>query len=72
VPRGGTALREAPLDRSLAWVFGGEGRGLSDEAIRRADLRVTIPMAGGTESLNVAAAAAICLYEAFSRSAAGS
>jgi len=29
---------------------------------------VTIPMAAGTESLNVAAAAAICLYESFSRS----
>jgi TrmH family RNA methyltransferase len=42
---------------------------LSEEIIRRADLRVTIPMAAGTESLNVAAAAAICLYESFSRSA---
>jgi TrmH family RNA methyltransferase len=64
VPRGGVALGEAALDGSLAWIFGGEGRGLSAEIIRRADLRVTIPMARGTESLNVAAAAAICLYEA--------
>lgn len=70
VPRGGVTLGEAPLNRSLAWIFGGEGRGLSDETIRRADLRVTIPMAAGTESLNVAAAAAICLYETFSRSGA--
>ena len=62
--------RDAALERSWAWIFGGEGRGLSDETIRRADLRVTIPMAAGTESLNVAAAAAICLYEAFSRSGA--
>ena len=46
-----------------------KGSGLSDETIRRADLRVTIPMAPGTESLNVAAAAAICLYQSFSRSA---
>jgi RNA methyltransferase, TrmH family len=68
VPRGGIVLAEAPLDRSMAWIFGGEGRGLSDEAIRRADLRVTIPMSAGTESLNVAAAAAICLFQAFSRS----
>jgi TrmH family RNA methyltransferase len=68
VPRGGVALAEAPLNRSVAWIFGGEGRGLSDEIIRRADLRVTIPMAAGTESLNVAAAAAICLYQAFKRS----
>lgn len=64
VPLGGVVLGEAPLNRSSAWIFGGEGRGLSEETIRRADLRVTIPMAAGTESLNVAAAAAICLYEA--------
>lgn len=70
VPRGGVTLGEALLDRNLAWIFGGEGRGLSDETMRRADLRVTIPMAAGTESLNVAAAAAICLYQSFSKSAA--
>jgi TrmH family RNA methyltransferase len=69
VPRGGIALADAPLDRGAAWIFGGEGSGLSDETIRRADVRVTIPMAPGTESLNVAAAAAICLYRSFSRSA---
>jgi RNA methyltransferase, TrmH family len=69
VPRGGIALADAPLDREAAWIFGGEGSGLSDETIQRADLRVTIPMAPGTESLNVAAAAAICLYQSFSRSA---
>jgi TrmH family RNA methyltransferase len=68
VPRGGIALADAPLDRSMAWLFGAEGHGLTDEAIRRADLKVTIPMAAGTESLNVAAAAAICLYQAFSKS----
>jgi TrmH family RNA methyltransferase len=70
VPRGGVALSEAPLNRSSAWIFGGEGRGLREETIRRADLRVTIPMAAGTESLNVAAAAAICLYQTFSKSGA--
>jgi len=69
VPRDGVGLAQDPLERDTAWIFGGEGRGLSDEIIRCADLRVTIPMAAGTESLNVAAAAAICLYEAFSRSA---
>jgi len=69
VPRGGLALSEA---RASGWIFGGEGRGLSDEVIRRAGVRVTIPMAAGTESLNVAAAAAICLYQSFSRSGAGS
>ena len=67
VPRGGITLDEVPVNRSLAWIFGAEGQGLRSETIDRADLRVTIPMARGTESLNVAAAAAICLYEAFSR-----
>ena len=64
VPRGG-----ATLQRADAWVFGAEGRGLSEQTMRKANLKVTIPMAPGTESLNVAAAAAICLYESFSRSA---
>jgi RNA methyltransferase, TrmH family len=69
VPRGGMALAQAPLERGAAWIFGAEGSGLSEQIIRRADVRVTIPMAAGAESLNVAAAAAICLYQSFSRSA---
>ncbi|MGH8733628.1 MAG: TrmH family RNA methyltransferase, partial [Burkholderiales bacterium] len=72
VPKGGKTLAEARLARPIGWLFGGEGAGLSEETIRRALVAVTIPMAGGTESLNVAAAAAVCFYEAFSRSAAGS
>jgi TrmH family RNA methyltransferase len=72
VASGGAPLPEAALEGRLGWIFGGEGRGVSDEAARHAALKVTIPMAGGTESLNVAAAAAICLYEAFSRPGAGS
>jgi len=71
VVHGGRPLRDADLSGRIAWVFGGEGAGLSPELLARAAERVTIPMAGG-ESLNVAAAAAICLYEAFSRPAAGS
>jgi TrmH family RNA methyltransferase len=64
VPRGGVPLAQAPLNGSVGWVFGAEGRGLSEETLGRASVRVTIPMApGGAESLNVAAAAAICLYE---------
>ena len=70
VPRGGMPLRGAPLAGPVGWIFGAEGRGLREETQRKAALRVTIPMADGTESLNVAAAAAICLYETFSRSAA--
>jgi TrmH family RNA methyltransferase len=71
VVAGGTPLREASLGGRIAWAFGAEGAGLSAAVLAEAAERVTIPMAGG-ESLNVAAAAAICLYEAFSRPAAGS
>jgi TrmH family RNA methyltransferase len=68
VPRGGVPLADAPLERGAAWIFGAEGSGLSEDTLRRADVRVTIPMLPGTDSLNVAAAAAICLYQGFSRS----
>ena len=54
---------EALLGAPTVWMFGGEAHGLSDEVAALADHRVTIPMAGGAESLNVAAAAAICLYQ---------
>jgi len=63
VPRGGTALTQAELGGRIAWLFGTEGRGVSPELQARAQLKVTIPMAGAAESLNVAAAAAICFYE---------
>jgi TrmH family RNA methyltransferase len=65
VPEGGMPLAEADLSGALGWIFGGEGRGLTEETLRQVPLRVTIPMAAGSESLNVAAAAAICLYESF-------
>lgn len=71
-PRGGKPLKDADLSGPLCWVFGGEGKGVSRELQERAELRVTIPIAERTESLNVAAAAAICLYEAFSRRGRGS
>ena len=63
VPRGGVALAKADLSGAIAWIFGSEGQGVSKAAAKHADLNITIPMAGGGESLNVAAAAAICLYE---------
>lgn len=64
VARDGTPLAKAQLNRSLGWVFGGEGRGLTDAVLSKARLKVTVPVAPGTESLNVAAAVAVCLYEA--------
>jgi len=66
VVKGGRPLRDADLSGGIAWAFGAEGAGLSADLVAEAAERVTIPMAGG-ESLNVAAAAAICLYEGFSR-----
>ena len=71
VVHGGRPLREADLSGGIAWAFGAEGAGLSAQLLARAAERVTIPMASG-ESLNVAAAAAICLYEGFSRPGGGS
>ncbi len=47
----------------LAVVFGSEGDGLPQDLLARADLRIRIPMTGTAESLNLAAAAAVMLYE---------
>jgi RNA methyltransferase, TrmH family len=65
VPRRGTKLSEANLNRPLGWIFGSEANGVRPETQEKASLRITIPTAPGTDSLNVAAAAAICLYEVF-------
>ena len=56
-------LHETPLPRPLAWVFGHEGQGMSEAVTAACTLRVRIAQPGGEESLNVAAAAAMCLYE---------
>jgi RNA methyltransferase, TrmH family len=63
VPRGGTPLFDAPLEGRIALAVGNEGAGLSSALAQEAELRVTIPMPGGVESLNAAAAAAVCLFE---------
>lgn len=52
----------ALLRRPTGWVFGNEARGLPDELARLADHRVAIPIHGRAESLNLATAAAVCLY----------
>ena len=46
-----------------AWLFGNEAWGLPEELAAVADHRVRIPIRGRAESLNLATAAAICLYE---------
>ena len=63
VPRGGVAITAADLSGRIGWIFGGEGQGVRDVLAARATLKVSIPMSGSAESLNVAAAAAICFYQ---------
>ena len=50
------------LDAPTAWLFGAEAHGLSAAAANAADHRVRAPIYGDAESLNLAAAAAVCLY----------
>jgi TrmH family RNA methyltransferase len=63
----GALLPEAPLPPACAWVLGHEGQGVSASLQARCALQVRIPQPGGEESLNVAAAAAVCLYESARR-----
>lgn len=60
---GSASLFAAQWQGPLAWVFGAEGQGVRPELIAAAGLRVRIPMPGAVESLNVGAAAAVCLFE---------
>ncbi len=55
---------DAHYRHPLALLFGAEGPGLAPEAIERADLSVRIPMVGTAESLNLAVAVAVTLYDA--------
>lgn len=56
-----TADAPGALSGSVAWVFGNEARGLDPEIAAAVDLTVSIPHVGRAESLNLAAAAAVCL-----------
>jgi TrmH family RNA methyltransferase len=58
----GGFLHQQKLPMPCAWAMGHEGQGVSDDLMARASLKVRIDQPGGEESLNVAAAAAICLY----------
>lgn len=64
VAHGGTPLYSMDLRGEVAWLFGSEGKGISAALLLLVDADVTIPLAGHNESLNVAAAAAVCLFEA--------
>ena len=61
--RAKTPLYDADLRGPIALMIGNEGAGLSPALMSVADTAVSIPMPGKMESLNVAAAAAICLFE---------
>jgi RNA methyltransferase, TrmH family len=63
VSRGGTPLSTLELDERATFVLGAEREGLPDEVVSRADHAASIPVALGAESLNVAVAGAIALYE---------
>ncbi len=56
-------LEPALLRQPTGWLFGNEAWGLPEELAALADHRVRIPIYGRAESLNLAAAAAVCLYE---------
>lgn len=67
----GTSLYSCDLRGKLAFALGNEGAGLSAALLAAASQRIAIPMPGKTESLNVAAAGAVCLFEAVRRRKAG-
>jgi TrmH family RNA methyltransferase len=63
VPRGGTPLPELELAGETVLVLGAEREGLPHEVLERCDARASIPQAAGAESLNVAMAGTVALYE---------
>jgi len=64
VPREGTPLAELELGETVTFVLGAERDGLPEDVLVRCEARATIPSPGLADSLNVAAAGAIALYEA--------
>jgi RNA methyltransferase, TrmH family len=67
VPRDGTPLAELDLGGTVTFVLGAEREGLPEDVLAPCEARATIPSPGPAESLNVAAAGAIALYEASRR-----
>ncbi|MFM1991790.1 MAG: hypothetical protein RJA99_4747 [Pseudomonadota bacterium] len=61
--QGAASLFDADLRAPALWLLGNEGEGLSDEIAADVARWVRIPQADGVESMNVAAAAAVCLFE---------
>ncbi|MEO7055160.1 MAG: RNA methyltransferase, partial [Caldimonas sp.] len=63
-------IDDETLPWPCAWVLGHEGQGLSEAVVARCTAMLRIPQPGGEESLNVAAAGAVCLYESSRQRAA--
>ncbi len=63
----GDELPNSHIPSPCAWVLGHEGQGVSADLLHRCALQFRIPQPGGEESLNVAAAAAVCFYESARR-----
>ena len=62
-PHAALALHDCDLPWPCAWLFGHEGQGVSASLLSQCAHALRIPQPGGEESLNVAAAAAVCMYE---------
>ena len=67
---GSEELYVTELEDPIAFVFGNEAHGLPQEVVALADATVRVPHGGKAESLNLAAAATVCLFERARRSGA--
>jgi TrmH family RNA methyltransferase len=67
VPHGGVPLPELSVDGDVVYVLGAEREGLPPDALDACDVQASIPQSTETESLNVAMAGTIALYERFRR-----
>jgi TrmH family RNA methyltransferase len=56
-------LYDLSLNQPVTWVFGNEGQGISEHLMAKCSAVVRIPQAGPVESINVASAVAVCLFE---------
>jgi RNA methyltransferase, TrmH family len=63
VPHGGTPFPELELDGDTVFVLGSEREGLPEDVLARCETSASIPHTGGADSLNVAMAGTIALYE---------
>ena len=62
--RGASVIAKIKLSGNICLVFGNEDKGISRQVLNIADAKARIPISKAVDSLNVASASAICLYEA--------